>query len=427
MSYYKRSLCVHSQYRGLIDVLLASHAMMVTLFAFAFSRGGVNMARARCSAQRLCSTMAAPPLIRDMEHAAGLAYDLETTGLDTSKNEIVQFAVVVANSQRGLKFSRLVLPEGPIDEGAAAVHGFTRSVLIDRGAKPFADVWAECEEWLLRELGSSRPLVWAAHNGASFDQPILCRCVRKVEEQRTHTHAGVSSSPLRAPRAAWVDTLQLARAALPKRRPPVVGLGPYTLGSLYYSASGGESLEGAHDALADADALAKVWRWLIEEAGADSTSTRWAPPPPAAVEQPSFQAHLQFHGYHMRPPPRRLSGDMPRATTGKGANSHGGAAASTKGSANAVAAPSAPASSLDSLTRIAGIGPYVAQRLFGKGIESYDDLERLWREGCGGQRTRMIGYLRKSMPGASPLVLAKAVKGMQSEWGGGGRGSAERP
>ena len=34
---------------------------------------------------------------------------------------------------------------------------------------------------------------------------------------------------------------------------------PYTLGSLYQSISG-ESLEGAHDALVDTEALARVWR-----------------------------------------------------------------------------------------------------------------------------------------------------------------------
>ena len=95
----------------------------------------------------------------EQEFAAGPAFDLETTGLDTKKAEIVQFAVVVANSQHGAKFSRLVLPRGEIDPEAAAVHGFTHEVLKERGAQPFAESWAECEQWLQETLGSTRPLV----------------------------------------------------------------------------------------------------------------------------------------------------------------------------------------------------------------------------------------------------------------------------
>ena len=78
------------------------------------------------------------------------------------------------------------------------------------------------------------------------------------------------------PRAAWVDTLQLARRALPDRVRGSDGHGPHTLSSLYGTASGGESLDGAHDALVDAEALSCVWKWLVEQAGADDESTAWA-------------------------------------------------------------------------------------------------------------------------------------------------------
>ena len=82
------------------------------------------------------------------EYAAGLAFDLETTGLDVRQCEIVQLAIVIANSQRGAKFSRLVLPEHDIDPGASAVHGLTREALVAAGAQPFGVVWNECEAWL---------------------------------------------------------------------------------------------------------------------------------------------------------------------------------------------------------------------------------------------------------------------------------------
>ena len=76
------------------------------------------------------------------EYVAGLAFDLETTGLDVRTNEIVQIAVVIANSERGKQYSSLVLPSGPIPQEASNVHGFTREVLLEHGARPFPEVWA---------------------------------------------------------------------------------------------------------------------------------------------------------------------------------------------------------------------------------------------------------------------------------------------
>ena len=58
----------------------------------------------------------------DVIGAGAVANDWSAfTGLDTTSCEIVQIAVVVANSQKGAKFSRLVLPRLPIDPGASAV------------------------------------------------------------------------------------------------------------------------------------------------------------------------------------------------------------------------------------------------------------------------------------------------------------------
>ena len=126
------------------------------------------------------------------EYCAALAFDLETTGLDLRTSEVVQIAIVIANSKRGACFVRKVLPEGQIDPGASAVHGFTREALIADGAAPFATVWKECEDWLDETLQSStRPLVWAAHNGKRFDFPILTRCVNHV--------SGSTSALLRPP------------------------------------------------------------------------------------------------------------------------------------------------------------------------------------------------------------------------------------
>ena len=350
------------------------------------------------------------PLERQ-EHVAALAFDLETTGLDTRTNEIVQFAVVVANSQKGLKYQSLVLPEGEIDPGASAVHGLTREMLLASNARPFAEVWKECEDWLEHHLGSDRPLVWAAHNGRGFDVPILTRCVSD------------SNGPLSSPRASFVDTLPMARVALPGRRRGADGLGPHTLGSLFRSATGGATLEGAHDALADAEALAVVWRWLVEEAGADKPSTAWAAARGGSTRRSPFQDHLQYHGYRMQ---EVLGGAEDEAKPSR-ARTNGPAAREARSkTSKGPASPPASDEELQSLMTVPGVGAYLAKRLYGQGIRTYEDLERAWRKigsraARSGQAShahrRTIGWLRASIPGANVMVLARAAKGMQSEWG----------
>ena len=401
------------------------------------------------------------------EYCAALAFDLETTGLDLRTSEVVQIAIVIANSKRGACFVRKVLPEGQIDPGASAVHGFTRESLIADGAAPFATVWKECEDWLDETLQSStRPLVWAAHNGKRFDFPILTRCVNHV--------SGSTSALLRPPRARFVDTLTLARESMPRRTSDGHS-GPYTLGSLYRAASRGASLVGAHDAMADAQALAHVWRWLVEDVGADSTTR-------------DFQNHLQSIGYGLPrasppPPPRRAataSTAAPRGSVDVGARdgatttatttttpnqgiavtttpnqdiavtttpnqgiavtttpNQGSAVMGSPASASTSASTRAKTSSASaratkktseseasvssvaggSVTQINGIGPHLARLLESKAIHSYDDLEEAWRLRQSNSQ-KMVYWLRRSLPGANPLVIAKAVKGMRAEWGG---------
>jgi len=347
---------------------------------------------------RRCRVLATLP---QQEWVAGLAFDLETTGLNTDEAEIVQFACVVANSRRegGASFCEFVMPQCEIDPGASAVTGITKQLLAERGARPFAEVWATFEGWLRETLVSeTRPLVWSAHNGDRFDVPILRRCVRDA--------TGGPSPLLSEPRAAFVDTLPLARAALrPRPRYTRGAPGPFTLGALFERASPrGGALEGAHDALVDAEALARVWRWLIEEQGADAASAAWAASA-ATAGQPSlapFQAHLQYRGYGLEPATRTA----PAAPSSSGAGD----------ASRAARRPSTPrGGGADSLERVAGIGPALSKKLNSKGIGTYDELERAWAQRSRDHR-RMLGWLVKSMPGTNRLALAKAVRGMAAEW-----------
>ena len=69
----------------------------------------------------------------------------------------------------------------------------------------------------------------------------------------------------------------------------------------------GRTARGRVWIVADARALAVVWRWLIEKEHADPRSTEWA----AAEHIPRFQAHLQWHGY--APPRDRAAGEAEAA------------------------------------------------------------------------------------------------------------------
>ena len=94
----------------------------------------------------------------------------------------------------------------------------------------------------------------------------------QVLEAEVARVAAAAASPPFPAHWSFHDTLPLARRALPGRS----GKGSHTLGRLFEDvhgdADGGgggatTTLEGAHDALVDAEALARVWRWLVEVGG----------------------------------------------------------------------------------------------------------------------------------------------------------------
>ena len=336
---------------------------------------------ARAPSRRAISTMRDDGSGSEQYPAAGLAWDIETTGIDTNVAEIVQLAVVCANSARNASFSAYVMPEGEVDPEAAAVHGLTKDRLRELGAKPLGDVWTDCLDWIGASFPPTSPLVWAAHNGDRFDRPVLTRCL-----------ADAALPPPRA--AAWLDTLTLARSALPGR----YGKGSYTLTRLHAD-SCGAGIEGAHDALADAQALStvrartrphtrtpaegtshphalrrnahvyamQVWRWLVEEASAD------------ARRPETFQAHLQYAAYpHLAPPPQLPADLRParRATRSSGSIQPSAEAPSVValsfGGSEGDATPMVTGTELEAMP---GVGPHIASRLRAKGIADIAALE----------------------------------------------------
>ena len=254
--------------------LLFAMSIIASLLSLGRARGHVAQAFSPSRAQALRVRAAHS----EREAVAALCYDLETTGLNTKTNEIIQLAIVCVNSRKNAEFSRLCYPDGEIDSGASAVHGWTKRKLQEHGAVPFGEAWAECEGWLEQTFNGTRPLVWAAHNGRRFDRPILERHIRQLPIGRSEAFSGE--------RATHVDTLVLARAALPKR----FGPGSHSLARLHDDAGEGP-IADAHDAIADARALGKVWRWLVTRDPSGDASVSQDDP------QKSFQRYLQRVGY----------------------------------------------------------------------------------------------------------------------------------
>ncbi len=95
------------------------------------------------------------------------AVDIETTGNDVSRAELVEIAGVrVRNGRIIEQFQSLLKPRVPIGEGASVAHGIHEHEVAD--APFFEDVWPQFLEFCGQDL-------IVAHNGYEFDFPILRR------------------------------------------------------------------------------------------------------------------------------------------------------------------------------------------------------------------------------------------------------------
>ena len=122
------------------------------------------------------------------------AVDIETTGKDVDKAEVVDLAAVrVRNGKVVGEWSSLVKPRVPIHAAAAAVTGITEAMVANQ--PHFEEVWPAFREF----CGSD---VVVAHNGYGFDFPILERM----------------SAPFGAHEFTTYDTLVLARELHPGSR-----------------------------------------------------------------------------------------------------------------------------------------------------------------------------------------------------------------
>jgi len=164
-----------------------------------------------------------------------LGFDLETTGISTRGDRIIQFAFIGAD-ERGdpIEFTKLVNPKRPIPEQSTRVHGILDADV--EGEREFTDYLDKLDEI----IGGS---ILVGHNIRAFDWPFL---------EAEYLRAGrIPAAP-----KAILDTLLIARSMqIPGR---------HRLGDLcmFFSIN----LARAHDACADAAAtLLLLWKLMESE------------------------------------------------------------------------------------------------------------------------------------------------------------------
>lgn len=210
-------------------------------------------------------------------------YDTESTGTDPSSDDIISFGASYTRLERDENnsyyfkkyddFHTYIWTNRTIPEAAIRVHHITKDRLRNmyydipeemnppppEQAPEFEVCMSMIEEWVHKWNSKSTAkylrVIWCAHNGKSFDDPIMfCNAIRhnvNIERfyQNTRTFGFLDSLPLFKNRILKnAPTEHLPRKSDTKKV-------SFKLGDCYKSWCGGDDLDGAHDALVDTLAL----------------------------------------------------------------------------------------------------------------------------------------------------------------------------
>ncbi|MFI8007193.1 3'-5' exonuclease [Streptomyces sp. NPDC086010] len=171
------------------------------------------------------------------------AFDTETTGVDVEEDRIVSASLVVQDTAGGrLRVTRwLVNPGIPVPPAATEIHGLTDDHLQRNGRWP-APVVEEIARSLAEQCATGRPLVVM---NAPFDLTLLDRELRRHRASSLAAYLGNAPLCVLDPRVLdkHLDRYRKGRRTLTD------------LCELY-----GVTLDGAHDAAADAAASLELVR-----------------------------------------------------------------------------------------------------------------------------------------------------------------------
>lgn len=199
------------------------------------------------------------------ESPAIILFDLETTGLDPSISNIIQFAAKLLDDNKKCEiFNAYINPKVSIPEFITDLTGITKEKL-EKDGKPFGIAWKEFSKWL-KEVsksdieGRNRPIVLIAHNLLIFDLPFLDLEIRRQDTLRgdywieeNGITSFVDSLALLRLGDVWTDRKTLLN--LPKTSPTQPE--KFKLG-LIYEFIFKKQMKNAHDATGDIHALGEI-------------------------------------------------------------------------------------------------------------------------------------------------------------------------
>lgn len=168
------------------------------------------------------------------------SFDLETTGVDTNKDRIVQLAICyfqISTQKKEMfvigKYEFLINPGIPIPAGASEVHGITDEMVKD------CPSFEEIVEYIKQTFQDADCL--SGYNIGSFDVPLLLNEFDRVGVEMNFTDKVI------------LDTFKINNH-----------FNPRTLSNVYRNYTQKE-LQNAHDAMVDVDGSNEVLMCQIEQ------------------------------------------------------------------------------------------------------------------------------------------------------------------
>ena len=167
-----------------------------------------------------------------------VAFDLETTGLNTQTDHIIQIGLVKFDKSTYEELGHIMFYIKPetnfsIDPYAQEKHGISKDFVIENGVL-LRDVWSEISEF----IGDCDIL---SYNGNSFDVPMLYNNLKRYNLEFDFVSR------------KYYDSMVVERKRI-----------QYKLSETYKRYTG-EELEDAHDALADVRATVQVFKHQFEQ------------------------------------------------------------------------------------------------------------------------------------------------------------------
>ena len=109
-------------------------------------------------------------LIDGFQKGEIVVYDTETTGLDLSKDEMVQLAAIRINAKGEVTgvFEKMIVPTIPIGAGAYETHGFDMEYILAHGGVTAKEALEEFSQF-------TKGAVLVGHNSFRFDSPLIAR------------------------------------------------------------------------------------------------------------------------------------------------------------------------------------------------------------------------------------------------------------